>query len=213
MAYTHDAVWLYPVFTLNEMPDIHYNDRFNKTTYDGDLTVRAYVMSVPDIGCHMMFVGSPEFDKPELGIMAVGSEKSLLERLWENLSGFVVGRMLCGWRMTDHSWPKLINRSLANGIGMPIWARNDLTKRYNTVNLLDAANIYRQGIYEGARPVPSLSKCIKLWTGRDLPEEVEISAKMNAGNWEFVWDNVCQYLTLMDDVKNRYNGFIINKGA
>ena len=157
-----------------------------------------------------MFVGSPEFDRPEQGILACGSEKSLLERMWENLSTMTTGRTLCGWRLIDTAWPKLVNRTLANGLSMPIWARNDLTKRYNTVNLLDAANIYRQGIFEGARPVPTLARCLKLWTGVELPEEVEISAKMNAGDWQFVWANVCGYLSVLEDVKMRYDGFLIS---
>ena len=210
MASTLDCVWLYPVFTLNGIPDIHYHEKYNKSTYDDELTVRAYVMSVPGQGCHMMFVGSQEFDKPDQGIVAAGSERSLLQRMWENLGIMVPGHTLCGWRLTDNAWPKLVNRTLANGMSMPIWARNDLTKRYNTVNMLDATNMYRQGIYEGTRPVPTLARCLKLWTGAVVPEEVELSARMNAGDWQFVWTSACEYLARLDEVKARYDGFVIN---
>lgn len=80
-------------------------------------------------------------DSPE-----VQTEKELLMLAWEMINCYVTSNtILAGWRLYERYWPLFINRTLANGIPLPVWARHDPTKRYSTLTIYDLYNIYTQG--------------------------------------------------------------------
>ena len=127
------------------------------------------------------------------------AERSLLSYFWQLLEPQIVGRPLAGWRLYDRAWPLLVNRSLANGVPVPAWARHDPAKRYATRVMYDLYNILTQGkrLEPQDRDV-SLGMALALW----LPDWPAIP------DWKFdepvPHEYGCLCLEGMEKVAERY---------
>lgn len=127
------------------------------------------------------------------------SEKSLLSYLWQILEPQVVGRPLAGWRLYDRTWPLLVNRSIANDVAVPTWARHDPTKRYAVLVMYDLYNIWTQGkrLESQDRDV-TLSMALETW----LPDE-PIIPELDVGA-EIPPDYGCNCIEAMEKVADKY---------
>jgi len=149
-----DHIWLFPIFD-----DTQYDMRNTIVKYWAMRS--SFTAGQPD--------GCLEF---RLGV-DVQSESELLGRLWAELSPWVIGRTISGWRIYDRIWPILVNRSLVHRIPVPAWARQDPTKRWPTMTFFDLFSIYTQGRrYDSHDKDVTLSQALELWLPDDplLPD-------------------------------------------
>jgi len=134
------------------------------------------------------------------------SEADLLARLWRELQHACRNQMMiCGWKIRDEIWPRLINRSLALNIEMPDWAKPNLGRRWFDVELHDISMIYSCGVWDRVRPLPALDHVLQFWLGREYPSEAntKLYAEVNAGDPR-VADAARQYVAGMTEAWLRY---------
>lgn len=172
-----NKIWIYTLFKPISDEGVAYDD---------NLALRHFTLDCDVYPC------VSKTDEPE---------DLMLTSLWDMLNPIITGRFLCGWEIYDQIWPRLINRSLHHGIPIPPWAINDLAKKYTTINLIDIANIYKQGVYQGIRPLPPLHVAVKLWTGVDAIAESTL-ATLNSK--EEIEQNACAYLGALQATAARY---------
>lgn len=128
------------------------------------------------------------------------AERSLLTDFWQMVeSNQPVGRPLAGWRLYDRAWPLLVNRSIANGVTVPVWARHDPTKRYAVMAMYDLYNIWTQGkrLESHDRDI-TLSLALSTW----LPDEPVIPELRP--DEEIPADYGCTCIAAMEKVAERY---------
>jgi len=198
MSECNENIWLYTIFSnrsgINSEAD----------QYDANVQLDYFTVDLPGSEeCVSFCIGGKGRDG--CPTTPFPDEATLLSSLWAGLTPLVVGRHICGWKIYEQMWPRLINRSLHHGIPIPVWASNDISKRYTTVSLLDPANIYRQGIYQGIRPLPALQDVIRLWMDVIPPSEETLRLWVKDDPLDLcVHEATCVYLEALKVVTARY---------
>jgi hypothetical protein len=133
-------------------------------------------------------------------------EAALLSYFWDGMMEANVNQFqICGWRIRELAWPRLVNRSVALGVKMPAWAKPDLSKKWFDVQLHDLSALYSCGVWGRVRPLPPIHYALKFWLGRNFPREDEIQLKAEYNpNDESIRDATCDYVNGMAEVLQRY---------
>jgi hypothetical protein len=144
-------------------------------------------------------------DCVSINIEECGNEQALLQAFWDNISLEVFNATPAGWCIFDKVWPRLVNRSLIYGITVPSWAKTDLKKKYSTLNMLDVAYIYKQGVYQGERPLPEIHHALSFWLGGAFPDEDQIRLKACVNPTDpTIEQAACSYIEGMAEIVRRY---------
>ena len=134
------------------------------------------------------------------------TEEALLAYIWSGLEESMRHQYsICGWKIREVLWPRLVNRSLMLGVKIPAWAKPDLAKKWFDVQLHDLSTIYSCGVWGRARPLPPIHYAMKFWLGRDFvtEEDVQLKAEINP-NDEAITEATCDYAFGMGEVLYRY---------
>lgn len=134
------------------------------------------------------------------------NEKALLTYIWNGFEEAYRNQFqICGWKIREDIWPRLVNRSLALDVPVPVWAKPDLSKKWFDVQLHDLATAYSCGVWGRVRPLPPIQYAMKFWLGRDFPreDEVRLKAEMNPSD-EAIREATCDYVFGMAEVLHRY---------
>jgi hypothetical protein len=134
------------------------------------------------------------------------NETALLTYVWQGLDDAMSKQYsICGWKIREDIWPKLVNRSLALGVKMPPWAKPDLSKKWFDVQLHDISTLYSCGVWGRARPLPPIHYALKFWLGREFEreEDVKLKAEMDP-NDEAIRSATCDYVFGLAEVLHRY---------
>lgn len=171
-------------------------DRFNKL-------VSMTVLPLTPNQMNLEFITDPD---SSCNVHCDENEEALLSYIWTGLEeAFAKQYSICGWKIREQIWPKLINRSLALGVKVPSWAKPDLAKKWFDVQLHDLSTIYSCGVWGRARPLPPIHYALKFWLGRDFPveEDVKLKAEINPRD-PSITDATCDYVFGMAEVMYRY---------
>jgi len=138
--------------------------------------------------------------------VSIGEEAGLLRGLWLVLQeARDYQTLICGWKIREDIWPRLINRSLALNVDVPDWAKPNISRRWFDVELHDIAMIYSCGVWDRARPLPALDHALRFWLGREYPSETntKLLAEVKVNDPE-VEAAVRLYLAGMAEIWLRY---------
>lgn len=134
------------------------------------------------------------------------NEAALMSYVWTGLEdAYSHGFQLVGWKIREDIWPRLVNRSLAQSVRMPSWAKPDLSKKWFDVELHDLAALYSCGVWGRTRPLPPIHYALKFWLNRDFTREddVKLQAEINPSS-DFIKDATCEYVFGLAEVLQRY---------
>ena len=197
---------LYPSYMWDTMSDVQREkwiddeakryDRFNRL-------VSMTVLALTPAQMNLEFLQNPD---SSCVVHADENEEALLSYVWNGLEDAMSKQYaICGWKIREEIWPKLINRSLALGVKVPGWAKPDLAKKWLDVQLHDISTIYSCGVWGRARRLPPIHYALKFWLGRDFPreEDVKLKAEMNQ-NDPSLTDATCDYVFGLAEVMYRY---------
>lgn len=134
------------------------------------------------------------------------NETALLSYVWDGLDSAMRHMYwLCGWRIKEELWPRLINRSVALGVSIPDWAKPDLTRKYLDVDLHDLTQLYTCGVWGRKRPLPPIHYALRFWLGRQFPREEDVQLRAETDpKAGFIEDATCSYVIGMAEVMQKY---------
>jgi hypothetical protein len=158
-------LWLFPLMVVDSnaywrITNTGLNDRFVPDKFEKG---RKHDACSTFSGIILQREGEP----PVFGTRPGDSEKDVLNTFWASYFGPVKWTGgLAGWRINDLIWPKLINRSIANGITIPMEASlQPPTAKWNDCKFYDLYNIYKFGSFD--RPEIALHDAMTMWLGKD----------------------------------------------
>lgn len=181
-------IWLYPVIKTQGMDEAEYS----LTRYEMDRKddLKSWVSSIYIVS----FDTGPCYNK----LLINGSERDVLTEFWDWMK--VVPPelfVLAGWHLSGLGWPKILNRSLANGLSVPcLGGYINPERRWPECTVYDLHRVYMGGAIKGERRELALHDVLQLWTGKTFPTELMAAAEPTM--------HVPGYIKAMESVAQRY---------
>lgn len=132
-------------------------------------------------------------------------EAELLKKMWTCIQD---ASELYGWQINEVLWPRIINRTIHNGMSVPTRGHTDLSKKYLDLPHHDIAKIYQMGVYSNyVRPVPRIDQVLSFWHGEIYANEDTLEVLANAEpDSEEIDVAICGYTEGMAKAYCNYTG-------